>query len=119
MRRISLKTLFMLVGILALLLIPVGWLTRYSANWGPAEHTANMLGDLYHDAYGTGAAVTTHDVDELLNLPKYESLKQTRTDDIQLRDGELGWFSPNSKYSIGLHEDGRRLWIVNGERASE
>ncbi|MEQ1906982.1 MAG: hypothetical protein ABL888_22550 [Pirellulaceae bacterium] len=79
-----------------------------------------MLSELTRDAYDSGInEITITIVDELLKRPKYHFLEQNRTDRIELRDGELAWFSPNSKYSIGLRKDGTKPWIVSGKRAED
>ena len=120
MPRISLKTLLLIVALLGLILVPFSIIVRHSATWGPAERTENILSELYGDAYSTCSTSITSDViDELLELPKYEFLKKHRTHEIEIRDGELAWFSPNNKYSIGLHQNGQKLWIVNGVRSGE
>ena len=117
MPRISLKTLLLLVAILALFFVPLGAIVRHSATWGPAERTADMLSELYSDACSNvSTAITVKKIDNLLELPKYDFLRQYRTHEIELRDGELAWFRPNNKYSIGLHENGQKMWIVNGVR---
>ena len=118
MPRISLKSIFILVAIAALLLVPVRFLAHHLATWGPAERTEGMIGELFLDALGNGdAPVTIHDIDALLDTPKFQFLKQHRIQNAKLAANELAWFSPNSKYTIVLGRDGSKLWIIDGERA--
>ena len=120
MPRFSLRTMLLLTAILALALMPLSILVRHSINWGPAERTENMLAELYRDSFRHGNTEFTIDVvNELLETPKFEFLNRHRTFEIELRDGELAWFSPNAQYSIGINENGVKHWIINGKREGE
>ena len=120
MPRFSLKPMFLLIAILALALLPLSIFVRHSINWGPAERTATMLAELYRDSFQHGNTEFTLDViNDLLETPKFEFLNQHRTFEIELRDRELAWFSPNAQYSIGINENGEKLWTINGKRENE
>ena len=120
MPRFSLRTILLLIAVVALVLLPLSFLARHTATWVPAERTEDMLAELYRDATQRGNAEVTIDVvNDLLETPKFEFLNEHRTYEIELRDGELAWFSPNAKYSIGIHQNGVKHWIVNGKRTDE
>ena len=120
MPQFSLKTMLLLVSITALVLVPYSFLVRHSATWAPAERAENMMADLYRDAcQGNDPEITIDAINRLLEMPKYEFLKQNRDNNVELRGDEIAWFSPNSKYSIGLSKNGSKTWIINGKRAGE
>jgi hypothetical protein len=105
------------MAFLALLLAPYSWLVRHSATWGPAEQTENMLSELRHDIWiGDDGSITVERIKQHLALPKFEFLEKHMANDIELRGNEIIWFSPNTKYSIGLETTGGIVWMVNGKR---
>jgi hypothetical protein len=107
----------MLVAFLALLFAPISWLVRHRATWGPAEQTENMLSELRHElSRDSDGAIALEKIERQLELPKFAFLKKHIANDIELWDGELIWFSPNTKYSIGLNANGGIVWMVNGKR---
>ena len=107
------------IAVVAIGLVPISFLVRHSATWGPAERTENMLFDLYRDACMENTELTIDVINNLLETPRYEFLKQHRDNDVELHGNELAWFSPNSKYSIGICKNGLKPWIVNGRRTGE
>ena len=120
MPRFSLKTMLLLFAVTALFLVPLSFLVRHTATWGPAEQTEDMLAELYRDAIQQASdEFTIETINDLLETPKFKFLNQHRTYEIELRDGELAWFSPNSKYSIGISQNGVKHWIINGKRTGD
>ena len=118
MQKVSIKALLILVTLFASVLVPLSLHLNHAATWGPAERTEDMLSNLCHDVAVTGdRSITLDKIDQQLALPKYEFLRIHKSNDVELREGELIWFTPNLKYSIGLREDGSIAWIVNGQRA--
>ena len=120
MARMSLKSLLILVSLVAVCFVPLSIFIHHLTTWGPAERTSEMLAELFHDAHNIGNAdITLDEINALLETPKFAFLKQHRTYDIERRDGELAWFSPNSRYSIGLTREGWKLWVINGKREGD
>lgn len=114
MPRFSLKMFCAIVALAAVLLLPFSQLVRHSSPWNPAERTEKMLKELLHEAWDSGQIeITDQIIDELLRLPKYKFLYEIRDDSIPLKEGEIAWFSPNYKYSIGLKKNGQIHWIVD------
>ena len=62
---------------------------------------------------------TLQQLEEKIELPQFEFLRESRDAEIARLPGELAWFSPNEKYSVGLDKQGTILWIVDGQRGSE
>ena len=104
--------------LLAIALIPVGWLASHAMTWGPAERTENMLSDLYRDAadLADNDGVSKREIEKCLAKPKFEFLKSNLDESIEPIESELAWFSPNRKYSIAVCKDGSKTWMVNGIR---
>ena len=117
MRKISLKTMLVGVGAIAILPAVFSSYVRYLNVWGPAERTADMLAELRSDLpYVDGSSITLADIERQLDAPKYLFLKTHTVANAELRRNELIWFSPNAKYRIGLTTTGEIVWMVEGER---
>ena len=120
MPRMSIKALLMLVVVFALALVPFSFLFNHATTWGPAERTEDMLRDLRHDIEKVGdGSITLDKIDRQLALAEYEFLRVHKSNDVELRDSELIWFTPNLKYSLGLRKDGSIVWMINGRRAGD
>ena len=119
MPRFSIKQLLAFTAIVVLCLAPVAFLANHLRTWQPAERTEDMLSGLYQSVLSAKGNVipTIQDIDQhLKRYPHFKFLRENRDPNIKLLKGELAWFSPNKKYSIGLHENGQKLWIVDGVR---
>jgi len=122
--RYMLSCFLLIVFLVATFFASFSWIIRHQSTWTPAEQTENMLSELFRELYDVASSdenleISIEMIDEFLEKPKYKILKEIRVLDFKLREGELAWFSPNTKFSIGLHKDGRKLWIVDGNRTGE
>lgn len=118
MPRITVRSLFLIVGLIAILTIPVGWLVRHSTLWGPAERVADVLYSLAGEVLEKN--LTEMEILNLVKSPGYQEAGIRRLHaSVEKREGEFVWFRPNHKYAVGLGNDGRVLWMINGKRPAD
>jgi hypothetical protein len=116
----SLKWFITLILITGIFFAIISGLVRYSKTWSEAERAEALLSQLYGDVYNVNTdGITTEMLDQYLEKQEYKYLKKIRNYEIELRQDEVAWFSPNKKFSISLKKNGVKTWIVNGKRYTE
>jgi len=113
--KFSIKSLLVVFVILSLLIVPIAWLLDHGRHWGPAEKVENALSQLRSDFPETD--LTEAAILEAIESPDHPHhwLVQHHAK-IEKLPGEVIWFAPNSRYSIGLKSDGMIIWMHEGER---
>ena len=114
----SMKYLLAAVAVISVLLVPIALLMNHSGTWRPAEHTADVLYGLAGDIIENN--LTETEILELLKSPdcEHHGIHDFYVE-IEKRPNELIWFAPNMKYNVGLSNDGKVIWMVNGKRSGE
>ena len=104
---------WLVVAILAIAFItPLVMLIRHTQLYGSAELVAERLADVCRET----DSFSVEQFEENLQQPQFEELRKWRDNEIELQPGEIAWFTPNGKYSVGIDDKATVRWIVDGKR---
>ena len=107
--RFSIKSLFILILLIGIFLVPFAWLFSFRASWGPAEESADKLHAISYDVIEK--ELTEQEILDLLETTEYRDygLRDLYID-IPKRDGELiRFYSAVWSNKYGFHYSHDRI----------
>lgn len=115
----SLRKLFLILTCLAIVSFVVSRIVEERRLRSQAVQTGSELAQLRLDfASWPGQKVTLDAISKKLELPEYGRLRSIQIK-VDLLPGEVAWFEPNRKYRVGIRENARIIYIVNGTQVEK